>query len=256
MNKLINFLHVVDALMLLQIRLDSGKSSLGYFKVLINSMIPLVFFLAIRVFLRGFTPPHGMSTLSFLAAGFLNWYIFKATLSGIMNTVTSKKTILAFPPVTLFSLVVAKILLKIATYVVSVGLVVAAGICCGVDFRITQTLYLIGSIYLSASLGFGLGVVLGMFTAHLPELKIIISIVIRIMFFISGIFFSVTVFKSRLGEAFLLNPILQHIEMARYSLAIGYDASYFDLPYLLMINIIALTLGMLFLKRAQRLAQG
>ena len=146
-------------------------------------------------------------------------------------------------------------MLTIATYVFSIGLVIAVGVFLNVDFRIAKPLYLIASLYLSASLGFGCGVVFALVTFYFPGLKIVITTALRIMFFMSGVFFSVIVFKNRFGTLFLLNPILQHIEMARFSLAYVYDSSYFNLPYLLTINIIALPLGLLILNRALKWSQ-
>jgi capsular polysaccharide transport system permease protein len=62
-------------------------------------------------------------------------------------------------------------------------------------------------------------------------------------------------FSHRVGSWLLLNPIMQCIEMARSAMSSGYVSPYFDIHYLLMVNLYVLTIGLLLERFVRRRLQ-
>ncbi len=245
MNAITRIMVVIYALILREIRTTHGSSPIGYIWVLIKTLFQISIFWILREFLRAFTPPHGMTTLSFLACGFLVWHIFSETLQRTLHAVDANKSLLVYPHVLPLEIVLARATVVVATQIVSIGLILLLGIFLGYPVHITRPDLLMVALFLALCLGIGCGFLGATLVLFFPEMNNVIPMLLRIMFFLSGVFFSVTVFVHRFGSWLLLNPVLQCIEMMRTAMSVGYISPYFDMQYLCMVNLAVMTLGLL-----------
>ena len=76
--------------------------------------------------------------------------------------------------------------------------------------------------------------------------------IMRLLFFASGVFYSVSAFSHRVGDFLMLNPIMQLIELARTALSNSYVSPYADVWYVALITVCALFLGMLLERYVRR----
>jgi len=236
--------RVISALILREIHTVYGHTRLGYLWALFSTAFSIAIFWAIRTFMH-YQVPHGMTILSFLCMGFLIWNIFSQTLKKCMNSISGNRSLLTFPQVFPLDIMLARAIVIFSTQIVCIGLLLLAGHMIGLQVTIASTGLLLCALLFSLTFGFSCGIILSTLSYYFPVLENIIPMVLRIMFFASGVFFSVSVFSHRVGEWLLLNPVMQFIEMARTAMSGGYVSPYFDIEYLLMIILTVLTSGLL-----------
>jgi len=82
-----------------------------------------------------------------------------------------------------------------------------------------------------------------------------VPMILRILFFASGIFFSVSMFPKNIADILLLNPVMQLIELLRQSLSRGYVAPTYDYLYIVAFCVVSLCLGGLLERYARKRAE-
>ncbi|MBQ3060577.1 MAG: ABC transporter permease [Desulfovibrio sp.] len=237
-------LRIIIALVLREIHTLYGHAKLGYVWAIIRSGFSIAIFWTFRTIMHS-PVPHGMTVLSYLCMGFVIWNIFSETLTKCMNSISGNKPLLTFPQVFPLDIMIARSLVVFATQIVCISVILIFGIMLNYEVTIANIGMLISALIFAVFFGFGCGIILSTLSFYMPALQNIVPMILRIMFFASGVFFSVSMFSHRVGEWLLLNPVMQFIEMARTAMSDGYVSPYFDIEYLLMINLSVLTSGLL-----------
>jgi len=93
--------------------------------------------------------------------------------------------------------------------------------------------------------------VLGAMMAYLPFLEHIIPMIMRILFFTSGVFFSPFQMAYGYRELLLWHPLVNYIELLRGAFVYMSPSSEIRIVYLLCIGAIALALGLLLERHAR-----
>ena len=243
--------RVILALALREVHTLYGGKSLGYLWAIIQTAFAVAVFWGIRHFLHA-SAPHGMTMLSYLVAGFGVWNIFSKTLSKCMAAVDGNRALLTFPQVTPLDIMIARCLIITATQVVSMSIILISGSIFGYPLIVSNLGLLIFCALLASFLGLGLGSLLGSLAIYVPALQQIVPMFMRILFFISGIFYSVGAFSHRIGDFLMLNPIMQLIELMRMALANGYVSLYADFWYVVQVTLVSLFLGLLLERYVRR----
>lgn len=243
--------RVVIALALREIHTLYGGKSLGYLWAIFQTAFGVAVFWIIRSFTHA-AAPHGMTMLSYLVAGFGIWNIVSRILLKCMAAVDGNRALLTFPQVTPLDIMLARALVLSATQIVSMSVLLLCGIPFGYPVTISNLGLLIIVIFLATFLGLGLGIILGSLAIYIPVLHQLVSVIVRILFFTSGVFFSVSMLSHRVGDFLMLNPIMQLIELSRMALSNGYVSMYADFWYVVQITIVVLCLGLLLERYARR----
>lgn len=233
--------RVIMALALREVHTLYGGKSLGYLWAVIQTAFGVAVFWGVRYFASA-AAPHGMTVLTYLVAGFGIWNIINQALGKCMAAVDGNRALLTFPQVTPLDIMLARCLVITATQVISMAIILSCGTLFGYAVDVSSVGLLIGCVLLASLLGMGLGATLGSLALYLPALQQIVPMIMRILFFASGIFYSVSAFSHRVGDFLMLNPIMQLIELMRMALANGYISPYADFWY-----VVEVTLGFLFL---------
>lgn len=236
--------RVTIALILREIHTLYGHTSLGYVWALIQTAFGITVFWVFRIFLH-FKAPHGLTILAYLVAGFGIWNIVSQTITKSMKAVDGNRPLLTFPQVTPVDIMIARAIVIWGTQVTSMSILLTIGVLFGYPVEIFDPGNLMLAMFLAVTLGLGLGSCLGALASYMPALHNIVPMVMRILFFASGVFFSVTMFSKKVGDFLLWNPIMQLIELTRSSMSRGYVSPYVDIPYLIFVTLAVLTLGLL-----------
>ena len=229
--------RVIMALILREVHTLYGSSRLGYLWAVIQTMFGIGIFWGIRE-IAGARAPHGMSVLMFLLAGFGLWATFSETLTKCMSAVSGNKALLTFPQVTPLDLMLSRT-------VVVWGTQLSSGCVTG----------LFAAFLLTPLLGLGCGMLCASLAVFWPTLEKIVPMILRILFFASGIFFSVSMFPKNIADILLLNPVMQLIELLRQSLSRGYVAPTYDYLYIVAFCVVSLCLGGLLERYARKRAE-
>lgn len=234
--------RVIAALMLREVHTINGDSKLGYLWVLVQSVFSIAVFWGLREFMNAHAP-HGMSMPLFLALGFGVWAVFSGGVTKTMTAVAGNKALLSFPQVTEFDVMLARILVLVATQFIVTTIIIAASILFGYVFRPGDWLQALSVLILFPLCSLGIGMILASLTVFVPVIEKIVPMLFRILFFISGVFFSVDMFPQYISEVLKWNPILQAIELMRTSLHQGYTVTGLSFGYLAIFTICSLGLG-------------
>ncbi|MCR5220184.1 MAG: ABC transporter permease [bacterium] len=243
--------RVIYALIMREVHTIYGTTRLGYLWALVHTMWQIGIFLAIRMIAR-VSNPHGMHILMFLLVGFGTFYMFSGCVNKCMSAVNGNKTLLTFPQVTPVDLMISRVIIVWATELVSALLFIFAGFLGGVPFYLSSVGGLIAFLLLTPLLGLGVGMTCASLAVLYPTLEQIIPMVLRIMFFISGLFFSASELPSFVLKYLWYNPMLQLIEWGRSCLSRGYPVLDYSLVYLVSVTLCSLCVGFLFERYARR----
>jgi len=247
-------IRVIFALIMREIHTLYGDSKLGYIWSIIRTAFNIGIFWGIRSFFHA-RSPHGMSILCYLCLGFMIWNMISETIRKTMLAIEGNRSLLTYPQVFPLDIMIARCLVIAVTQMISMAFILVIGLIFNYSIYIQHIWLLLIAIFLTIVTGLSIGMLLSAMLPWLPSLHIIVPMVLRILFFLSGVFYSVSVFSHRVGSWLLLNPIMQLIEMARSAMSNGYVSPYYDIQYLLMVNLCVLTTGLLLERFTRRRLQ-
>jgi capsular polysaccharide transport system permease protein len=243
-------LQVLQALILRETRTRFGESQLGYLWALIQPLlliVPMIWlFEAV-----GRQVPMGMGVVGFLATGLIPFQMFRSCATRVLVSVHSNRGLLFYPQVRPISLMTARTLLEGATWI-SVFSIILGGeaLLLGV-LPVDNLLEVMLGLLLTVGLGGALGAVLCSLYVRWEAVDRIAHPMIRPLFWVSGVFFSVDELPPRVAEYFLYNPLLHTITMVRGGWYSSYDSRLVD-PWYPCAWIVVLSFCALLLERGIR----
>ena len=243
--------RVIYALMMREVHTIYGTSRLGYLWALIQTMWGIGVFWGIR-YLLGAAAPHGMHILMFLLVGFGFFNMFNGILTKCMSAVAGNRALLTFPQVTPVDLMLSRMVITWATEIVAALLLISIGVLLGMPFYLTDAGGLLFLLLLVPAFGLGAGMLCASLAVLYPTLDKIIPMVLRILFFVSGLFYSATMLPSYVLQYLWYNPLLQIIEWGRVCLSRGYSTIHYSPLYLVSVTAACLCLGFLLERYVRR----
>ena len=236
--------RVIGALVLREIHTINGNSRLGYLWVLIQSIFSIGVFWGVRYFMGAGQAPHGMNMAVFLATGFGLWNIFSNGISRCMTAVEGNRALLTFPQVTEFDVMIARVIVISATQILTMAIIIAVALVSMSEPIILGSVGLLLLLLVAVPmLSLGLGMIFSSMAVFIPALAKIVPMILRILFFVSGLFFSVTIFSQSIAEILMMNPILQAIELIRMSLHEPYVVDGVSWKYVLISSVMTCAIG-------------
>jgi ABC-type polysaccharide/polyol phosphate export systems, permease component len=237
-------MRVLWALCLREMHGKHGKSKLGYFWVLFKTFFGITIFWFIRE-KAGFTTPHAMPLPLYLLLGFIPWYIFSNGLRMVMEAVKTNRALLTFPHVSPLDLYLSSGLVTWVTEVVVFGLFLLVISLMGYSYKLHDPITLFTMLVMLGFFAFGLGLVLSALSLYLPVIERVVPVVLRIMFFTSGIFYSPSQLTARFSSYIYWNPLVNYIEACRAAFCVRTPFPEIKMTYITCLTFILLALGLL-----------
>ncbi len=243
--------RVVWALMLRETKTLFGKHKLGYLWAVINALFQVGMFWAIRE-IAGFQPPFGMSTPVFLLGGFIPFFIFSHGVSDGMSAIWANRSLLIYPQVFPLDPLVARVLLQGAmqTLVFAILMSLAWGL--GQHVEIVNPHAVFIALLLALLLAFAGGTLCSALNLMWPTTSQIVPMVMRVLFFTSGLFFSIVDLPLVARSILFFNPLTHMIEYMRSGFVDGYGANYISLSYAFGCALLLLVVGLLLERYSRR----
>lgn len=236
--------RVLWALCLREIHGQHGKFRIGYLWQIIRVGFSVSVFWWIRE-IGGFHAPQGLSTPVFLLMGFLPWFIFSEGISRVMEAVNTNKALLTFPQITPLDLYCSSALVVVATQVVVLLLYMVSISFAGYAITVYHPVIFLLSLIGMAALSLGMGLVLAALNFYIPVIEKLVPMVLRVLFFTSGVFFSPSQMTARFGDAIMWLPTANYIELLRAAFVGTGVPDAVSIEYLVGITVIPLALGLL-----------
>lgn len=243
-------LQVVHALIIRETRTRYGASRLGYLWALLEPLFWIVTFFGIFAYTSRHLP-GGMDVTGFITTGIVPYMMFRSVLTQTMQAINSNKSLLFYPQVKPIDLAIARMLLEMLTLLSVFVLILAGRALMQGEWEVDQPLLLLGGLLLAWLLGSSIGLAMMGLSIIYSGTQRLLNIVLRPMFFVSGIFFTANELPATLREYLLWNPVLHVVEMSRDGLFPGYTAHYVNVDYVLA-WIIGFTYLGLLLERLSR----
>ncbi len=237
--------RVVYAVILRETKSRYGEHKLGFLWVLIEPALFIAMFTAFRTLL-GARAINGMEPELFMLTGLAPFLLFRGTMSQASAAITSNKSLLAFPQVTTFDLLIARSLLEFAAIasVFFILIVILMGF--GIEVRIQYPMQLFGVFVLFFISGIGIGAAVGCLAPFFPSIKEISAQLFgRPLLITSGIFYSADQLPRSVREYMLYNPFLQMTELARSAFFVSFESNYVELDYIIKFSLLLLVFGLL-----------
>ena len=242
------------ALSLREVMVKHGRHRIGYLWELLKTAFGVVVFWVIREAM-GFKAPYGMPLPIFLLTGFVVWHIFSDNVSRAAQTVRSNKAMLAYPQVTQLDLHLAGLIVIWVTEVLILGIFLLVVNFLGYKFALQDYI-----TFLSAILGIGVfslavGLVIAALKVYLPVLEKIVPMIMRILFFTSGVFFSPDRFAGKIGDVLMWNPVACYIELVRSTFWSSTAYLSPHMGFIVTSTVVALALGLLLERHVRRITE-
>ena len=243
--------RVVYALVLREASVKFARHRLGYLWAFVE---PAAFVAAFTLILTlgGRSLPAGMPAVPFFVTGVIPFFLFREVASATMSGINANRALLVYPQVSAFDVMIARALLDIATTIVVFVIVLAAARVLGVEFRIEKPIQAFGWLIAMGIAGFGFGAACGALEPLFPAIqRIVPAVVLRPLFWISGVFFTSDMLPPALRDMALLNPLLNMIDLLRSAFFHEFESPHASGLYALFALLVALFLACL-LHRALR----
>jgi len=240
--------RVIYALILRETRTRYGKTRIGYLWALFEPLAHMLIFVAIFSFI-GRASPLGGSVAMLVLTGLFPYNLFSNMATQLMNAVAANRVLLSYPHVTPFDVMVARIILEIATQIVVFSFVLLILAVQNLwDMNVDSLIDVIIVVLVTATLGAGLGLINAVLAFKFPSYANIFGMTMRPMYFLSGIFFVVGYMSTDIQNIMYYNPIAHLIEWFRSAMYVGYESSFLDKHYLLSFTLTVVFFGLLLLR--------
>lgn len=236
--------RVLYALVMREVHTLYGNTRLGYLWAVIQTGFNIAVFWIFREFL-GAHAPHGMSMSIFLLCGFIPWYIFNDTVSRCMKAVAANQPLLTFPQVTELDLMLARLVVVWGTQLVCASMLLGIAAALGQHIGLRHPASLAATICMAPLLGLGVGLVFASLARLWSTLDRLVPILMRFLFFASGLFFQVSELPARFSSPLMYNPVAQIIEWQRYGFSASCAPPLFSIGYIVVWCLLSLCLGLL-----------
>lgn len=237
--------RVIAALILREVHTLYGNTKLGYLWAIIQTVCGIGVFWGLRE-VTGAHAPHGMGVAIFLLCGFIPWNIFSNILNRCMKAVSANRALLTFPQVTELDLMVSRLIVVWGTQLVCSIVIISVAVGVGQPIELRHPDSLVSTLCFAPLLGLGLGLIFASLARFWPTLDRLIPILMRFLFFASGVFFQISELPERFSSLLLLNPVAQLIEWQRYGFSASSASPLYNSCYVATWCLTSLCLGLLF----------
>ena len=225
--------NVINALVYRELKTRVSQVKFGVLGVFIEPLGVIAVFLLIFGFVRGTSP--GIDIILFLACGVILYTMYVNISIRSLNSMRANEELFFYRPVKPIDTVIARSLVESGLY--GFIFLIIAGFTCLLreqwliyDFGMLVVTFI--ALVLNA---FGFGVFLMAAGHRYQILHQIVPLIMRPMWFISGIFFSLSSVPQQFLPWLSWNPITQAIELSRSAFSLDYpiNPTVVSLPYLL-----------------------
>lgn len=232
-------------------RFGSDQLRLGYIWAVLAPGLQVLMMVIIFTVIRLRVSPY-MDYALFLVAGIVPWMLFAGAATRALGAVEANKGLFNYRPVLPIDAVIARTLLEGILYFI-VFIVFILGLWWfGYSISISHIPLLFISWLLLMLFSFGFALIMMVVGHWSAEVAKFVGVLIRIMYFASGILYSLHVLPDKYLAYVLWNPVPHVIEYMRYALAPTYPIDHVSYTYFLKSTVVVLFLGLLLYRGTER----
>jgi capsular polysaccharide transport system permease protein len=210
-----------------------GKSQFGAVGLLLEPLLFVAVLLVLRIAIRAPGTEFMNPVLQF-GAGFVLFYLFSNIALRAINGVSKSQRFAELRRVRPLDVLMAGALVESQVYGTCLVLVIV-GVCLAQwQFTVADPGQAVAIFFLIVLAALGIGISALVIGHRVPLVKLFVRLVLRrVLFWTSGLFFSIIYIPEHLKPFLLWNPLLHGIELFRHALVPTYPIPGISLPYLL-----------------------
>ena len=225
-----------------------GRASLvkfGYLGILIEPLGVMAIFLTIFTVIRTRGANEELGVLLFLITGIVIYTLFNAIAIRSMNSMDANESLFFYRQVQPIDTVYSRTIVEVVIYSVVFIILVTIAYLIRESFIMSDFALLIVSFISISIFSMGIGIFLMIATFRYEWVKSVVQFLLRPLWFISGVFFSLNDIPQNIRPYLSWNPILQSIELARHSFSEAYLLNEsVSLTYLIQVSLVVLTISL------------
>ncbi len=237
--------RAILALFLREIRTRFGKYQLGYAWALIEpvSLVVVIIVIFSAMGAPGYT---GISFPVFLGVGVVSYNLFTEISNRSIKAMEANSALFNYRPIRPIDTVIARALLELVLHAGVLFVILGFYWLFGGDVVIGDMPTLIFVYLLLTVLSTGVGVFFMLLTDIYSDAEKVLPLIMRPLFFISGVFFSFERVPRDYWPLLLWNPLFHAIELAREALSHSFRAQGASLVYLALCSIGVMCIALFF----------
>ena len=225
-----------------------GRASLvkfGYLGILIEPLGVMAIFLTIFTVIRTRGANEELGVLLFLITGIVIYTLFNAIAIRSMNSMDANESLFFYRQVQPIDTVYSRTIVEVVIYSVVFIILVIIAYLIRETFIMSDFALLIVSFISISIFSMGIGIFLMIATFRYEWVKSVVQFLLRPLWFMSGVFFSLNDLPQNIRPYLSWNPILQSIELARHSFSESYLLNEsVSLTYLIQVSLVVLTISL------------
>lgn len=236
--------NVINALVYRELKTRVSQVKFGVLGVFIEPLGVIAVFLSIFGFVRGGSP--GIDIILFLACGVILYTMYVNISIRSLNSMQANEELFFYRPVKPVDTVIARTLVESGLYG-SIFLIIAGFTCLIREKWLIDDFGLLVITFIALTLNaFGFGVFLMAAGHRYKALHQIVPLIMRPLWFVSGIFFSLNAVPQQFIPWLSWSPIVQAVELSRSAFSVDYSINplIVSLPYLLTTSALSCAFGL------------
>ena len=239
------------ALLMRELQTRFGSYRLGYLwaplEVILQMAIMMIIFGAI---MKRVLP--GMDYMLFLVAGFTPFFMMQKIANRSLGAVSANAGLLMYRAVRHIDVIIARSFLELVIYFITFVILLCGLAFFGVGFSVAHLDMVLLCWVMMFFFAFGLAMILMIVGHYGGELSKIISVIFTVLYFASGVIYSVHMVPEPYLSYLMYNPFIHNLEMIRHSLSPTYPIYHVDMWYFVKWMMCVNFLGLLLYKAFER----
>jgi capsular polysaccharide transport system permease protein len=242
-NAITIMFDTVHALLMRELKTRFGANRLGYFWAIVEPVAQASIFAVIFTVL-GRKAVAGVPVALFLLSGILAFNLFSKLLPQLSSAIKANKALFSYRQVTAIDPVITRLIIELATFIVVYTIILLGLAWLGFEVMPDDFPKVLLATSLLIILTTGLGLILCSLVSYWQDTPKIVSMVMRPMFFMSGVFYCATMIPKQYWYLFDWNPIFHAIELSRDAFFSGYTTPIGSWEYLSVTALVCFATGL------------
>ncbi|OOR88368.1 polysialic acid transporter [Moraxella caviae] len=239
------------ALLMRELQTRFGSYRLGYLwaplEVILQMAIMLVIFGAV---MKRVLP--GMDYMLFLVSGFTPFFMMQKIATRSLGAVAANQGLLMYRAVRHIDVIIARSFLELVIYFITFVILIVGLSMFGIGFSMAHLDVVLLCWVAMFFFAFGLALIFMIIGHYGGEISKVISILFTVLYFTSGVLYSVHIVPEPYLSYLMYNPFIHNLEMIRHALSPTYPIYHVSMSYFLAWTACVNFLGLLLYKACER----
>ena len=246
-------IRIVGALIRREMRAHYGDTRLGYLWAFFEPVLHLVLFLLLFTFVFKRSSPLGNSTGLFLLTGIVPYFLFQKTATYVSGSISANRSLIELPPVKPHNVILARVLLQSATFLLVSFVMFLALFVGGVAEALPyDPLAVMAACALAICFGLGVGMINIVILSYFHTWMTIYGMFSAPVWLLSGVWFVPDQVPQPFRTYMLYNPIMHILMWFRSGFYQHFKAASLDIPYVVTVSFLTLAVGLAAMRVARQ----